>query len=293
MRQYLDLCQRILDDGEYTKDRTGVGTIGIFGAMMQFDLRKGFPLLTTKKVLWDTVVDELLWFVRGGHNVNDPDAPKKIWDAWADENGELGRIYGVQWREWAYVTFDGDYPHFVRHRRVDQLQLAIDRVKNLPNSRRNIVSAWNVAEIEQAGVINFPPCHVMFQLRVNTDYAGVRRLDMAMFQRSCDMPVGVPFNIASYALLLALIANECCLEPGVFTHFLTDAHIYMNQVDTMKRQLAREPRDLPRLLIAEYDSPEDDMPLPIPGRRVVDIRREHIHLCNYNPHGFLKYDVAV
>lgn len=288
MRQYLQIAEQILNEGERTSNRTGVDTIGLFGAMMKFDLREGFPLLTTKKVLFDTVVDELLWFIRGGHNVNDLDAPKKIWDAWADAEGELGRIYGVQWRDWDGGQLNWDYHTGDEQWRtrvgIDQLQLAIERVKSTPNNRQNIVSAWNVGEIER-GQVGFKPCHVLFQLRV---MGSGERLDLAMYQRSCDWSLGVPFNIASYALLLTLIANECGLTPGVFTHFLADAHIYVNHLETMKMQLMREPRLLPTLLLMN----DHGGPLQ-PGFPVVNVRRDHIQLSNYHPHGFLKYDVVV
>lgn len=292
MRQYLDLCQRILDEGEVQYTRSG-DTIGIFGAMMKFDLRKGFPILTTKKILWNTVVDELLWFIRGGDNINDVDAPKKIWDAWSNENGALGRIYGKQWREsrspyGRFFTSGGvEQSKFVTH---DQLRNAIDRIKKTPNSRRNIVDAWNVADIEE-GHTNFPPCHVLFQFKVGGDR---KRLDLAMFQRSADFCLGIPFNISSYSLLLLLVANECGLIPGIFTHFLADAHIYVNHIETLKKQLAREPRVLPTLLLLEDvgDNVPQGFKLPV-GFNVTDVRKEHIRLLDYNPHGFLKYEVAV
>jgi len=281
MKQYLDLCSYILHAGELTQNRTGVDTLNIFGAMMQYDLREGFPLLTTKRVNFDTVVDELLWFIRGGHNVKDADAPKVIWDAWANEEGELGRIYGVQWREWKGCLFDKSNTAFGA-RSYDQLTLAIERVKKTPNNRRNLVSAWNVAELEQ-GLIGFPPCHVLFQLRVMGEGT---RLDMSMYQRSCDMALGVPFNIASYAILLTLIANECCLVPGILTHFLADAHIYTTHIEQMEKQLKRQPYPLPTLdLVVDGGTPA--------GVPVVRIAKQDIQLRNYQSHGFLKYDIAV
>jgi thymidylate synthase len=276
MQQYLELVDRILTTGERTSNRTGVDTLCIFGAMSQYDLRKGFPLLTTKKVLFDTVVDELLWFLRGGHNVNDTDAPKRIWDDWADKDGELGRIYGVQWRQWKGYDITSDIQLQTDLKFYDQLQLAIQRVKKTPNNRRNLVSAWNVAELEQ-GLIGFPPCHVMFQLRV---MEGGTRLDLAMYQRSCDMALGIPFNIASYALLLAMVANECGLQAGVFTHFLADAHVYLTHVETLRRQLQRTPLPLPRVQLP-------------PGEPVLAITKEDIRLDNYHHHGFLPFEVAV
>lgn len=287
MRQYLNLAQDILDHGRTTHTRTGIDTIGIYGAMMQFNLADGFPILTTKRVLFSTVVDELLWFIRGGHNVRDADAPKKIWDDWADEMGNLGRIYGVQWRDWQGYELleDGVIGHPRELKALyshDQLTLAIERVKHQPNNRQNIVSAWNTAEIEQ-GLVGFKPCHVLFQLRRYDDV-----LDMCMYQRSADMCLGVPFNISSYALLLTLIANECGLTPGVLTHFLADAHVYMNHVETLKEQLQRKPLSLPYLMLMN----EKSGPLQ-PGFKVTDITKEHIYLGHYAPHRFLKYEVAV
>ena len=286
MKQYLELVQRIIDEGERTPTRTGIDTLSIFGAMCQYDLRDGFPLLTTKKVLFDTVVDELLWFIRGGHNIHDQDAPKRIWNDWADESGELGRIYGVQWREWLgyqeeplagegamFPRMPTGYP---RIKPYDQLQLAIERIKKAPHSRRNLVSAWNVAELEQ-GQVSFPPCHVLFQFRVAAEGT---RLDLAMYQRSCDMALGVPFNIASYALLLSMVANECHLDPGIFTHFMADAHVYVNHLEKLNIQLHRLPYPLPSVFVT-------------PGKKVVEMRKEDIELHNYRHHSFLRFEVAV
>lgn len=284
MQQYIDLCTQILNEGEISSTRTGIDTIGIFGAMMKFDLRKGFPILTTKKILWDTVVDELLWFIRGGHNINDGDAPKRIWDDWADKDGELGRIYGVQWRDWKYTEWirpeDGSMFPSVESPRVrsyDQLTLAIEQIKRFPNSRRNIVSAWNVGELNTKDMIRFPPCHVLFHFRV---IGKSERLDMTMYQRSADMALGVPFNISSYALLLSLVANECNLTPGIFTHCLADAHIYVNHVQNLTVQMQRKTFNLPTLR------------LPV-GKKVVDIKKQDIVLENYSHHSFIKYEVAV
>lgn len=266
MQQYQDLVRRVLWYGEKTPTRTGVDTRTVFGEMMQFDLREGFPILTTKKVLWSTVVAELLWFIRGGHNVNDVDAPKKIWDAWADENGELGRIYGVQWRSWSGM----------RYRGFDQLQTAISRLKRLPNSRRNIVSAWNVEEIE-TGECSFPPCHVLFQFRRFGEH-----LDLALYQRSGDVALGVPFNISSYALLLSMVAHECGLVARKFVHFLADCHIYENHIEGLEKQLTRVPGALPTLRFS----------CPV-GTPVVEMTKEMIHLDNYNPQPFIRFEVAV
>lgn len=265
MQQYQDLVRRVLWYGEDTPTRPGIKARTLFGEMMQFDLRNGFPILTTKKVLWDKVVAELLWFIRGGHNINDPDAPTKIWDAWADENGELGSIYGVQWRTWRCDRFE-----------IDQLQLAIDRVKRLPNSRRNLVSAWHVSDIEH-GVCSFPPCHVLFQFRRFGEY-----LDLALYQRSGDVALGVPFNISSYALLLSMVAHECGLIARRFVHFLADCHIYENHIKGLEKQLRRVPGALPTLRFS----------CPV-GTPVVAMTKDMIHLDNYNPQPFIPFKVAV
>ena len=257
MRQYLDLVQRILDHGDERKDRTGTGTLSIFGAQVRYDMREGFPLITTKKVLFSAVVRELLWFLRGSTNINDGlTQHTPIWDAWADENGELGPIYGYQWRNW-----DG----------IDQIQGAIHQIKTNPCSRRIIVSAWNVADIEKMAL---PPCHTMFQFYVLNEW-----LDCQLYQRSADMALGVPFNIASYALLTAMIANECGLRPRSFIHTLGDAHIYVNHVEGLRRQLLREPKPLPRLRLAH--KPVDQM------------KFEDIEIIDYEHHPFIKFEVAV
>jgi thymidylate synthase len=282
MYQYLDLVDTVLQDGELTGSRTGVDTLSAFGQMMKFDLRAGFPILTTKKILWPTVVDELLWFIKGGHNIHDDRAPKRIWDDWASPSGDLGRIYGVQWRDWQ--TF---YPEreligenievrWYPDAPIDQLELAISRVKRLPNSRRNIVSAWNVGDVENQSC-SFPPCHVLFQLRRYGDF-----LDLAMYQRSADIALGVPFNISSYSLLLSMIAHECGLIARKFVHFLADAHIYTTHIDGLKKQLQREPHELPRL---QFTCPV--------GTRVTEMTREMISLEGYNPQPFIKFPIAV
>lgn len=262
MQQYLDLVRETFWDGEHSNTRTGVAAITSFGGMMTFDLREGFPILTTKKILWSTVVDELLWFIRGGHNIHDTDAPKKIWDAWAKEDGDLGRIYGVQWRSWGGG--------------LDQLRTAIDRISTLPNSRRNIVSAWNPPEIE-SGECSFPPCHVLFQFRRFGNY-----LDMSLYQRSGDLMLGVPFNISSYSLLLSMVAHECRLTPRHFVHFLADYHIYKNHVEGMLKQLQRLPQKLPKLV---FNCPE--------GTKIDNMTKESFSLVGYKPHPFIKYEVAV
>jgi thymidylate synthase len=242
---------------------------------MYFDLRNGFPILTTKKILWHTIVDELLWFIRGGHNINDSDAPKRIWDDWADFNGELGRIYGVQWRDWkTYTATLGE--HIYENASIDQLQLAISRLKNLPNSRRNIVSAWNVGDIEDKSC-SFPPCHVLFQFRRYDD-----KLDMALYQRSGDVALGVPFNISSYALLMSMAAHECGLVARRFVHFIADAHVYTNHFDGLNKQLERVPKVLPKLKFL----------CPI-GTPVVKMTKDDFYLQEYIHDPFIKFEVAV
>lgn len=271
MRQYLDLVQEILDHGERREDRTGVGTLSIFGMQTKYDLRQGFPLLTTKKVLFSAVVRELLWFLKGSTNINDDlTQHTPIWDAWADENGELGPIYGYQWRSWPkYVPAeDGG---LYRREHIDQISNLIENIKSDPNSRRLIVSAWNVADLDE---MKLPPCHLLFQFYVING-----RLDCQLYQRSADMALGVPFNIASYALLMAMIAQECGLIPGVFTHTLGDAHIYLNHVDGLRKQLERTPGQLPEVKIAQ--------------KPIFDLTFNDFNLINYCPQGFIKFPVAV
>lgn len=259
MRPYLDLVHRILEHGEQRSDRTGTGTLSLFGAQVRYDLREGFPLVTTKKVLFAAVVRELLWFLRGSTNINDGlTQHTPIWDAWADEDGELGPIYGRQWRSWGATS-------------IDQIQNAIDLIKTQPNSRRILVSAWNVADIERMAL---PPCHALFQF-----YVAGNRLDCQLYQRSADMALGVPFNIASYALLLTMMANECGLEPGFLVHTFGDAHVYLNHVEGLKKQLERTPYRLPRIRIA--------------SKPLFEIEFDDIELIDYRHHPFIKYPVAV
>lgn len=259
MTPYLDLVRTVLSNGERRDDRTGTGTLSVFGAQIRYDLRAGFPVLTTKKVLFSAVVHELLWFLRGSTNINDDlTQHTPIWDAWADETGELGPIYGYQWRNWGGTG-------------IDQIAMAIDQINNNPNSRRIIVNAWNVADIDRMAL---PPCHTMFQF-----YVADQRLDCQLYQRSADIALGVPFNIASYALLQTLIANECGLQPGYFIHTLGDAHIYVNHIDGLKKQLSRAPYPLPTIRIAK--KPLDQ------------IAFEDIELDNYRHHPFIRFKVAV
>ena len=259
MQPYLDLVRTILNHGEERGDRTGTGTLSVFGTQSKYDLRDGFPLLTTKKVLFSGVVRELLWFLRGSTNINDDLAEHTpIWNAWADEDGELGPIYGHQWRNWGGLG-------------IDQIQNAIQQIKNDPNCRRIIVNAWNVGDLPQ---MNLPPCHLLFQF-----YVVNGRLDCQLYQRSADVALGVPYNIASYALLMMMIAQECDLEPGIFTHTLGDAHLYLNHLDGIRKQLERTPKPLPQVKIAV--------------KPVDEVRFEDIELLNYEHDPFIRFEVAV
>ncbi len=235
MKQYLDLLNRILDEGVDKSDRTGTGTRSVFGHQMRFDLREGFPLLTTKKVHVRSVFGELLWFLRGDTNIGWlHDNGITIWDEWADAAGNLGPVYGYQWRSWP--TPDGGH--------VDQIAKVIESLRTNPDSRRHIVSAWNVADVDDMAL---PPCHALFQFYVAPDENGRGVLSCQLYQRSADVFLGVPFNIASYALLTHLVAQVCDLEVGEFVHTLGDAHLYSNHVEQARLQLTREPRPLPRL----------------------------------------------
>jgi thymidylate synthase len=264
VRQYLDLLSHVLGNGTPKGDRTGTGTLSVFGQQMRFDLSQGFPALTTKKLHMKSVVGELIWFLRGDTNVRWlQERGIKIWDEWADENGELGPIYGHQWRSWP--TPDG--------RSVDQITAVVDSIRTNPDSRRHIVSAWNVADIESMAL---PPCHTMFQF-----YVADGRLSCQLYQRSADIFLGVPFNIASYALLTMMVAQVCELEPGDFVHTLGDAHLYVNHLDQAKLQLTREPRDLPRLRI----NPE--------RMGIDDFVESDVELVGYDPHPGIKAPIAV
>ncbi|HTR53239.1 MAG TPA: thymidylate synthase [Kofleriaceae bacterium] len=272
MKPYLDLLRHVLEHGERRTDRTGTGTLSVFGTQSRYDLREGFPLVTTKKVLFPAVVRELLWFLRGSTNIHDGLAEHTpIWNAWADDNGELGPIYGSQWRRWRAEDGHG----------IDQIQQAIDTIKKDPMSRRIIVSAWNVADLPR---MKLPPCHLLFQFYVGADDSrsqatGWQWLDCQLYQRSADLALGVPFNIASYALLLAMIAQECNLAPRFFVHTLGDAHIYLNHVEGVKIQLARAPLPPPRLVLA--------------NKPALEMTFEDIRLEGYQHHPFIKFDVAV
>ena len=246
MRAYLDLLQRILDEGVEKTDRTGTGTLSVFGHQMRFDLSEGFPLVTTKKVHTRSVFGELLWFLRGDTNVKWlRDRGITIWDEWADDNGDLGPVYGYQWRSWP--TPDG--------RHVDQIARLVEGIRTNPDSRRHIVSAWNVADVDDMAL---PPCHTLFQFYVAPSQTGPGKLSCQLYQRSADTFLGVPFNIASYALLTHMVAQVTGLEVGDFVHSIGDAHLYTNHVDQARLQLTREPRALPTLrlnpAITELDS---------------------------------------
>jgi len=268
--QYLSLVKEIMDNGVEKHDRTGTGTISIFGAQRKYDLRDGFPLLTTKKVYFDSVIWELLWFLRGSTNINDDlTQHTRIWNDWAEPDGELGPIYGYQWRKWEKFTPDSKGGYEKNH--IDQIRQVIEMIKNTPESRRLIVSAWNVADIDR---MNLPPCHAFFQF-----YVVNGRLDLQLYQRSADMALGVPFNIASYAALLMMVAQECDLTPGIFTHTTGDTHIYLNHLQGLKEQMTREPYELPKLTIAK--KPFDE------------IKFDDFKLENYKHHDSIKFKIAV
>jgi thymidylate synthase len=269
MRPYLDLLGTILSDGAPKADRTGTGTLSIFGHQMRFDLSAGFPMVTTKKLHWKSIVHELLWFLRGDTNI----AYLKnngvgIWDEWADARGDLGPVYGRQWRSWAAPS----------GRTIDQISSVIDEIKHNPFSRRLIVSAWNPADIPDMALA---PCHCLFQFNVRDDADGVRRLDLQLYQRSGDVFLGAPFNIASYALLTEMTAQVCGLAPGDFVHTFGDAHLYLNHLEQARLQLSREPRPLPRLKLNET------------VKSIFDFRFEDVALENYDPHPGIKAPIAV
>lgn len=271
MKQYLDLVKHILENGERKEDRTGTGTLSVFGYQTRYDLRDGFPIVTTKKILFPAVVYELLWFLRGATNINDGlKQYTPIWNAWAKENGDLGPIYGYQWRNWERFVWDEQAQSY-RKEHVDQIKNAIETIKKNPDSRRIIVSAWNVSDIDRMAL---PPCHAFFQF-----YVANGRLDCQLYQRSADVALGVPFNIASYALLLSMVASECGLTPGVFVHTLGDAHVYLNHVEGLKLQLQRTPKPLPQL--------------KLPRKNVLDFTFEDIQLAGYHHDEFIKFPIAV
>ncbi len=264
MRQYLDLLQDILDHGTDRGDRTGTGTRSVFGRQLRFDLSKGFPLVTTKKVFLKGIIHELLWFIAGDTNIKYlTDHGVHIWDEWADENGDLGPVYGHQWRSWPAP--DG--------KTIDQLAQVIEMIQKSPDSRRLIVSAWNPGEVDDMAL---PPCHTLFQF-----YVADGRLSCQLYQRSADMFLGVPFNIASYALLTMMTAQATGLEPGEFVHTFGDAHIYSNHFDQVREQLSREPRELPKMLI------NDNV------KSIFDFCYDDFQLVGYDPWPAIKAPVAV
>ena len=264
MKQYLDLLNHVLKNGVEKSDRTGTGTISVFGYQMRFDLSEGFPVLTTKKLHLKSIIHELLWFISGSTNIKYlTDNGVRIWNEWADENGNLGPVYGKQWRAWE--TSDG--------RTIDQLMDVINTIKTNPDSRRMIVSAWNVGDVAKMAL---PPCHLLFQF-----YVANGKLSCQLYQRSCDIFLGVPFNIASYALLTMMIAQVTGLEPGDFVHTLGDAHIYNNHIEQVKLQLTREPYPLPKMII---NKDVDD---------ILKFKYEDFVLENYIAHPHIKGEVSV
>ncbi len=264
MKQYLDLCREVLENGVKKDDRTGTGTISVFGHQMRFYLQDGFPLLTTKKLHLKSIIYELLWMLKGDTNVKYlQENGVRIWNEWADENGDLGPVYGQQWRSWQ--TRDG--------RTIDQITQVIEQIKTNPDSRRLIVNAWNVGEIDRMAL---PPCHCFFQF-----YVANGKLSCQLYQRSADIFLGVPFNIASYALLTMMIAQVTGLEPGDFVHTLGDAHIYLNHIEQVKLQLEREPRKLPKMVL----NPE--------VKDIFSFRYEDFTLKDYNPYPHIPGKVSV
>ena len=264
MRQYLDILDRILHEGTQKGDRTGTGTLSIFGTQSRYDLSKGFPLLTTKKLHLKSIIYELLWFLQGDTNVKYlQEHGVRIWNEWADENGELGPVYGHQWRSWP--DYDGGH--------IDQIQMVLDQIKNNPNSRRMMVSAWNVAEVNKMAL---PPCHTIFQF-----YVADGKLSLQLYQRSADTFLGVPFNIASYALLCMMMAQVTGLQPGEFIHTTGDTHLYLNHLEQARLQLTREPRPLPVMKI----NPD--------VKDLFSFQYEDFQLEGYDPWPHIKADVSV
>lgn len=264
MKEYQQLLRHILEDGHRKEDRTGTGTISTFGYQMRFDLGKGFPLLTTKKVHLKSIIYELLWFLKGDTNVKYlQEHGVRIWNEWADPDGDLGHIYGYQWRSWS--DYDGGF--------IDQISEAVNDIKHNPDSRRIIVSAWNVADLKR---MNLPPCHMLFQF-----YVADGKLSLQLYQRSADSFLGVPFNIASYALLTMMMAQVCGLQPGEFIHTFGDVHIYLNHLDQVHEQLSREPRPLPKMII----NPE--------VKSIFDFKYEDFTLEGYDPYPPIKGQVSV
>ena len=264
MQQYLDLLDKVLQEGVVKEDRTGTGTKSIFGYQMRFDLSKGFPLVTTKKTHLKSIIHELLWFLKGDTNVKYlQDNGVRIWNEWANEKGDLGPIYGYQWRSWPAAN--GTH--------IDQISQVMDSLKNNPDSRRHIVSAWNVSEIENMAL---PPCHILFQF-----YVADGKLSCQLYQRSADVFLGVPFNIASYGILMTMMAQELNLELGDFVHTLGDAHIYLNHIEQVKLQLSRKPFELPKMVL------NNDV------KSIFDFTFEDFKLLDYQSHPHIKGEIAV
>ena len=269
MKQYLDILDRILKEGVKKEDRTGTGTLSIFGTQSRYDLSEGFPLLTTKKLHLKSIIYELLWFLKGDTNVHWlQEHGVRIWNEWADENGELGPVYGHQWRSWP--DYDGGT--------IDQIRYVLDQIANNPDSRRMIVSAWNVAEVNKMAL---PPCHTIFQFYTAPTEDGRRRLSLQLYQRSADTFLGVPFNIASYALLLQMMAQVCDMVPGDFIHTTGDTHLYLNHLEQARLQLTREPRPLPHMVI----NPD--------VKSIFDFHYEDFRLEGYDPWPHIKAEVSV
>jgi thymidylate synthase len=264
MKQYLDLLDHVLKNGVEKSDRTGTGTVSVFGYQMRFSLNEGFPVLTTKKLHLRSIIHELLWFLNGDTNIKYLNENRvRIWDEWADENGDLGHIYGYQWRSWP--AHDGKH--------IDQISRVINSIKTNPDSRRHLVNAWNVGELDRMAL---PPCHIMFQF-----YVANGKLSCQMYQRSADIFLGVPFNIASYALLLMMVAQVTGLQPGDFVHTFGDAHIYLNHIDQVKLQLTRKPFDLPEMSI----NPKI--------KNIFDFKFDDFELVNYKAHPHIKGKISV
>ena len=264
MKQYLDLLDHVLSNGVRKNDRTGTGTISVFGYQMRFDLAEGFPVLTTKKLHLRSIIHELLWFLKGDTNIRYLNENRvTIWDEWADESGDLGHIYGYQWRSWPA----GDGKH------IDQISRVTDSIRNNPDSRRHIVSAWNVGELDKMAL---PPCHILFQF-----YVAQGKLSCQMYQRSADIFLGVPFNIASYALLMMMMAQVTGLKPGTFIHTLGDAHIYLNHIEQVKLQLTRKPFPLPKMIL----NPD--------VKSIFDFQFDDFTLTGYQAHPHIKGEISV
>ena len=266
MKQYLELLQHVIENGQFRDDRTGTGTYSVFGAQQRFDLRDGFPCLTTKKLHLRSIIHELLWFLNGDTNIKYLNENRvTIWDEWADENGDLGRVYGAQWTDWK--TPEGGS--------INQIEQVIEQIKNNPTSRRLMVSAWNPGELH---LMALPPCHSLFQFYVNTDRG---ELSCQLYQRSADLFLGVPFNIASYALLTMMVAQACDLKPGDFVHTFGDLHLYANHIEQTKLQLTREPRELPTMRIN-------------PDVKAIDaFTFDDFELYDYDPHPTIKAPISV